>query len=112
MKRSKRWKTLERDTAEALGGRRVVEDWTLFKERPDVLVDDFRLVVDAKAYARFAHHALLDAVRRKYCQPGDVPVLVTKHAGQVGAYVTVPIDFLASLMNQVRSNTTTETTPQ
>lgn len=109
MNRSTRWKTLEADTAESLGGCRVMEDWTLFRERPDVLVPDFRLVVDAKAYARFAHHSLLNAVQRKYCKPGDVPALVTKHSGQVGSYTTIPTSFLACLLDAIREFRTADT---
>lgn len=101
MSGSKRWKDLERDTAAILGGRRVVEDWTLFHTRPDVVVplaNGRRLIIDAKAYQRFSHHTLLEACQAKYCTGADVPALVTKHEGQRGAYITVPIDFLAELL--------------
>ena len=77
MKRSTRWKELERATAKALGGRRVLTPWQLFEERPDVVVEDAGLVVDCKA-----HHALLDDVQRRYCKPGQTAALVTKAAGQ------------------------------
>lgn len=100
--RSERWKALERIAAAKLGGERVVIPWDLFQQRPDCVVDDFRLVIDCKAHERFSHHSLLSAVREKYCSPGDVEVLVTKHAGQVGEYATVPLDFFASLLNEVR----------
>lgn len=101
---SERWKTLERTAAEKLGGRRIVEHWTLFQERPDVVVDDFRLIVDAKAHKAFSHHTLIDAVKEKYCTtPGDVPALVTKSARQNGEYVTVPLDFLSELLNRIRA---------
>ena len=103
MPRSKRWKALERDTAEALGGRRVTEPWDLFNERPDVLVDlpdGKRLVIDCKALRRFAHHSMLEGIQRKYCQPGDVPCLVSKHERQTGEYATIPMDFLAELLRR------------
>ncbi len=105
---SKRWKALERDTATALHGRSITEPWQLFRERPDVVVDlphGRRLVIDAKAYQRFAHHTLLDAVREKYCEPGDVAALVTKAAGQRGAYITLPLEFVAEILNHWRSQT-------
>lgn len=105
---SQRWKNLERTAAEVLGGTRVVEHWTLFRERPDVIVglrDGRRLVVDAKAHKAFSHHTLIDSVRKKYCRPGDVPCLVTKSARQIGEYVTIPLSFLAELLNALASNT-------
>lgn len=103
MKRSTRWKELERVTAATLGGRRVVTPWELFEARPDVVVEDAGLVIDCKAYRRFAHHALLDAVQRRYCKPGQTPALVTKAAGQRGAYVTLPLDYLAHLLDVQRN---------
>ena len=100
---SKRWKDLERLAAEALGGRRITEPWFLFRERPDVIVplaDGRRIVIDCKAYQRFAHHTLLEACQAKYCTGADVPALVTKHSGQRGAYITVPLDFMAELLKR------------
>lgn len=102
MKRSQRWKALERTAAEKLGGQRVVREW-LFEKAPDVLVPDFGLIIDAKAYAKFKHHSLLEAAQRKYAKPGECVILVTKHAGQVGEFATVPLDFLAGLLNEVRT---------
>jgi hypothetical protein len=98
-----RWKQLERDTAAALGGRRVTEPWFLFNERPDVVVplsDGRRLVIDTKAHKRFAHHSMLEGIQRKYCQPGDVPCLVSKHERQTGEYATIPLAFLAGLLKR------------
>lgn len=102
---AKRWKALEQATADALGGERVTTPWFLFNERPDVVVGlpgALRLIVDCKAYRRFAHHTLLEAVQSKYCEPGDVPALVTKAQGQRGAYATIPLDFLAGLLDRIR----------
>ena len=104
-KRSRRWAALEIATATALSGERVVEPWFLFNERPDVvatLPGGGRLVVDCKAYKRFSHHALLEAVQTKYCQPGDVPALVTKTPGQRGAFVTIPLEVLSGLLERIR----------
>ena len=74
---SRRWKALEIRAAESLGGERVTTPWFLFQERPDFIVADFAMIGDCKAYARFAHHRLLENIQAKYCNPGDTPVLVT-----------------------------------
>jgi len=100
---SRRWKQLERDAARALGGKRVPRWLDFGVSAPDVLVEAFCLVVDAKAHKKFAHHTLLEAVRTKYCEREQVPCLVTKGARQIGAYATVPLDFLAELLAEVRS---------
>jgi len=100
---SKRWKALERTAAEKLKGRRITEHWTLFRERPDVVVPDFRLVCDCKAYERFSHHTMLETVKEKYCGPGDIPVLVSKSARQTGECITIPLDFFATLLDTLRS---------
>jgi hypothetical protein len=101
MRHSTRWKSLERDTADVLGGRRVVEDWTLFRERPDCVVDDFDIVVDAKAYNRFSHHRLIENCERKYCGSSQTPCLVTREPGR-RAYATIPLTFLGELLNRIR----------
>ena len=97
-----RWKALERTAAHKLGGQRVHRQWELFEVAPDVLVPDFKLVIDAKAYKRFSHHTLIEAVQRKYCRPDEVPVLVTKAEGQTGEFATLPLDALANLLDEVR----------
>jgi len=104
-KRSDRWKQVERDAAEVLGGVRVLRGGDFSESDVDVAIHDLpELKVDCKAYARFAHHSLLEEVRRKYCtSEGDVPVLVTKHSRQKGANVTVPISFFADLLDSHRA---------
>ncbi len=98
-----RWKDLERTAAKKLGGRRFPRWLDFSQSAPDVLVDAWpEIVIDAKAYRRFAHHGLMAEIERKYCEPGQVPMLVTKHAGQRGEFVTVPLDWLAGLMHTVR----------
>jgi len=99
---SQRWKALEKTAANKLGGTRIVREW-LFEKAPDVLVPDFGLIIDAKAYARFKHHSLLETAQRKYAKPGECVILVTKHAGQVGEFVTMPLDFLAALLDEIRA---------
>lgn len=100
-----RWKELERTAARKLRGERVPRWLDFSQSAPDVLaVEGFpALVVECKAYRRFSLHTILDTVRAKYCEPGDVPVLVTKHEGQRGEYATVPLDFLADVMDEVRT---------
>ena len=97
-----RWKELERTAARLLGGERVTVPWTLFQTRPDVRVRDFDLVIDCKAHQKFSHHSLLESIRQKYCEPHHVPCLVTKSARQVGECATVPLDFLAGLLAEIR----------
>jgi hypothetical protein len=101
---SRRWKALEEKAASVLGGRRINRVWFEFEKAPDVLVPDFNLIVDAKAYRRFSHHGLLDTIREKYCQGDQVPALVTKAQGQRGEYVTVPMDFLGRLFDEIRQH--------
>lgn len=103
-KQSQRWKQLERSVAEALGGSRVLRGADFSESDVDVKVADMpNLKVDCKAHARFAHHSLVDEVREKYCHdPEDVPVLVTKASRQIGANVTIPLEYFAWLLNVVR----------
>ena len=102
-----RWKTLERTVANTLGGVRVVEDWTLFRQRPDVIVqldDNHRLIVECKAYSKFAHHTLLEGCQAKYCGATDIPALATKAAGQHGEFITVPLSFFADVLKHYHPN--------
>lgn len=100
MRGSARWKELERTAARKLGGRRVHR--RLFEKAPDVLVPEFGLIVECKAYAKFAHHTLIETAQGKYAEPGETVALVTKAEGQRGEYVTLPLDYVASLLDQVR----------
>ena len=102
---SERWKDLERHVADTLGGVRVVEDWTLFRQRPDVIVqlpDTRRMVVECKAYQKFAHHTLIEGCQAKYCGSNDIPALATKAAGQRGAFITLPLQFVSELLETKR----------
>ena len=99
---SRRWKALEIRAAETLGGERVTTPWFLFQERPDFIVADFAMIGDCKAYARFAHHRLLENIQAKYCNPGDTPVLVTAEPHKP-PLATIPLDALAQLLDKVRS---------
>ena len=102
---SRRWKDLERMAAEALGGERVTVPWQLFKARPDVVapLPEGRLVVECKQYARHAHHRHIEKCVSLYCDhAGDVPCLVTRENGSGKAFITVPLSFLAELLNARR----------
>ena len=100
-KKSTAWKDLERSAADALNGQRVTTPWQLFEERPDVvasLPDGRKLVIECKYRTKFSHHSILDDCATRYCQGDDVPVLVTKHHGQAGAYATLPLEFVSTLL--------------
>ncbi len=105
MRQSTRWKALERSVAARLGARRHPR-WLNFGEvAADVyaVVGAYRLIVDCKAHRRFSHHSLMENIATKYCEPGEIPVLVSKGAGQVGEYATIPFSFLAALLDEVRN---------
>lgn len=98
--RSLRWKTLERTVARKLRGRRIVRE-DLFEKAPDVLIPDFGLVVECKAYKAFSFHRHLEQARG-YCRPGEVPCLATKAEGQHGEHITVPLNWLAAILDEIR----------
>ena len=102
--RSRRWSALETVCAEKLGGIRDRTAWFEFIPRCDVVVPDFDLKIDAKAYARFRHHRLFEEVEQKYCSKSEHAVLVTREPGK-RALVTVELSFLANLLNRIRKET-------
>ncbi len=98
-----KWKTLERDTAAALGGRRIIRRWELFESRPDVVLDisGVHAVAECKLRQRFEHHRIFAEARRKYCEDGADLILVTRSRdGQTMA--TVPLDRFAELLRAAR----------
>ena len=101
MKRSQRWKALERTAADKLRGRRIVRQ-DFFESSPDVEVTDMKILAECKAYNRFSFHGHMDQAA-KYCRAGETPVLITKSANQIGEFATVPLDFLASLLDEIRA---------
>jgi hypothetical protein len=96
---------LERQTAEALKGKRISRGADFSKEDVDVVIPDFPFLrVDAKYRVRHAHHTFIEEIRSKYCANAqEIPVLVTKHHQQSGAYATIPLEFLGMLLDAVRS---------
>jgi hypothetical protein len=94
----KRWAALESEAARILGGQRVRRD--LFDKAQDVYLPDMpHWSIDAKAYRRFSLHTLMERTQAKY---GGVPIVITKHHGQRGAYITLPLQELAGLLNELR----------
>ena len=96
------WQRFERDVAARLDGQRYPRDVLAFESAPDVLVPDVALIIDAKLRKRWTHHTLLADVRRKYCRPGERPLLVTRRSGKAGALVTVELDFFVELLAAYR----------
>jgi hypothetical protein len=103
-RRSQAWKALEREAAEALGGRRVMRGADFSVSDVDVIVDDMpHLKIDAKYRVRHSHHTLIDDIVKKYCKTGEhEPVLVTKSHRQNGSYVTIRLSFLSYLLMRER----------
>lgn len=103
MKRSGAWKNLERESARMLGGNRVTRGADFSVSDVDVKIPELPfLKVDAKYRKSHAHHSLLEEVRKKYCNAGDIPVLITKHHRQRGANVTIPLELFAVLLDAFR----------
>ena len=100
-KRSRRWSALETVCAEKLGGIRDRTAWFAFVKRCDVVVPDFDLKIDAKAYARFRHHRLFETIEQKYCDDNEHAVLVTREPGK-RALATVELELLGQLLNRIR----------
>lgn len=98
--RSQKWKALEKTSARKLRGRRIVRQ-DFFESSPDVVVEDFSLVVERKSRKNHAFHAFLQQAQ-KYCLADETPVLITKSANQIGEFATLPLDTLAELLDEIR----------
>ena len=99
------WKAHERDSAAALGGRRVSRADNWGRSDTDLKIKDFpHWQIDCKYRQSFLHHSLLDEIERKYCkEPGQVPVLITKQAHEQSGIVSLRRDDLGKLLNEVRA---------
>lgn len=106
-RQSQAWKRAESAIAKALGGRRISRGDDFSRVDVDVVIDDMpELRVDSKYRQRHSHHTFVAEIVRKYCtEPNQVPVLVTKHARQESAFVTVPLEHYAFLLNVLRAYT-------
>lgn len=103
-RQSQAWKAHERAIAAALGGRRISRGDDFSRVDVDVVVDDFPFLrIDGKYRQRHAHHQLLTEIRKKYCEPGDMPVLVTKQAREHGAVVSVSLEDFGRLLDMART---------
>ena len=99
-KQSQAWKDLERATAKALGGCRILRGGDFSERAPDVAIPDHpHLRIDCKYRSGgFAHHSLLKECRDKYCkEAGDVAIIVTKGRSERGAVVSLSIEDFAKL---------------
>jgi len=101
---SQQWKAVERAAAAALKGQRISRGDNFSREDVDVIVADFpELRIDCKYRVKHAHHTFMREIEEKYItEPGQEPVLITKHHRQEGAFVTVRLDFFARLLDVVR----------
>lgn len=97
---SQRWKSLERDAARALGGRRVIRE-DLYETAPDVVIDDLGLVVECKLRQRFSVFRFLDKVRKRYLRRGETEALVLRERGG-RTYVCVPMGWFADRLDELR----------
>ena len=104
MPRSKTaWKDLERLVAKVLKGRRILRGSDFSAHDVDVIVDDFPMLrIDGKYRQRWGHHKFLVEVEKKYCKPGDIPLLVTKHLKQRGAVVCLDLDAFGVILQTIR----------
>jgi len=73
-----------------------------FESSPDVEVPDLKILAECKAYKRFSFHGHM-AQATKYCRAGETPVLITKSANQIGEFVTMPLDYFATLLDEIRA---------
>jgi len=106
---SQAWKNLERQTAKALKGKRILRltaPGPSYISASDVELHALPwLKIDAKYRTRWAHHRFLEAIRAKYCRGRkDEPVLVTKQHRQRGACVTIRLEFFGRLCGLLKTN--------
>ena len=100
---SQAWKDLERQTAAALGGKRIVRYDFFAPPCADVVLEDMpNLSIDCKHRARWQFHSLLAEIARKY---HGTPILVTKSRGERGAVVSCPLEYFAGLLERIRRQT-------
>lgn len=104
-RQSQAWKGAERLVATVLRGRRISRGDNFAREDVDVVVEDMpELRIDAKYRTRHAHHTFMREIQEKYItEPGQEPVLVTKHHRQESAYATVRLEFLGELLDIARA---------
>lgn len=91
------WKNLERRTAVALKGERLVRGADFSASEPDVVSRSF--VVDAKSYARHAAVGLYRSCKEKYAEQlnGRTFLLVLHERRRSGDYVLLSMEDFADL---------------
>jgi len=102
------WKSLERAIvkgarANGLEANRVYRGGDFSKKDVDVIIKDLEWIkIDGKYRKRHAHHTFMREIEKKYCvEEGDIPMLVSKGHRQIGAYVTLPLEFVMALLGAV-----------
>lgn len=102
---SQAWKQLERDIAEALGGKRILRGADFSQKGVDVEVPDFKqLKIDAKYRSSpWKHHGPLKECGVKYCaEPTDIALVVTKTKREHGAVVSMSLADFATILGAIR----------
>jgi len=101
--KSQRARTAEIKAAKILGGERIIRH-SYSEKIHDVdvpLMPHWK--VDSKKYNRFKHHSLLETIRQKYCTcKEEVPILVTQEKSKRLMLITMPIEEMARILEQVR----------
>ena len=97
-------KNLERRAAVALHGEQIKTPWFEFAVRPDVIVSDFGLVVDAKLRKAHRHHRLYAECKTRYCSDGQQPVIITAEHNDREPLAVIELSFLADLLNEIRAH--------
>jgi hypothetical protein len=104
-KRNDSWKQLEAYGAKLLRGKRVLRgfDWSF--SDVDIRVADIPfLKIDAKKFKHHAIHSLMREIVRKYApKPYHIPLLIQKEHGPSPVYATIPLEFLAVLLDVLRA---------
>ncbi len=103
---SQAWKQLERDIAEALGGKRVLRGADFSESAVDVVIPDFpNIKIDAKYRSSpWKHHGPLKECRNKYCVTDvDVALVVTKTGREHGAVVCMSLGDFAGMLDTLRA---------
>lgn len=101
------WKRLERTVALALGGRRRIARGQNFAiSDVDVEVEDFphwRIDCKYRKHKPFRHHSLVKEIEQKYCEKGDVPMLITKNGNEHGEYITMKLSDFKGMVTALRA---------
>ena len=95
---SKAWKEHEKNTAKALGGKRIVRQ-SYYESAPDV-VHDLGFIIECKYRKTFVARKWYEQAKG-YCKKDNIPLLVVKEHNQRGALVLLSLDDFRSLINGI-----------